>query len=832
MTHLFFDHQKRLWVSTNEYGVYIFDIEKHDFIKRISILKTNAPSRQSEIRALVEREPGEIVASTRAGVFIMNENGEVIQEIKGEQGQTMEKAVGAVRDRNGDIWILNNMGLHRFDKEGETKSFGKTNGIAGSADGSNFKMLKNGKIFIGKKNNTFHLFDPSALQINSEPPPIVFKNITVGGKELNFEKNINYLDGITLDYKRNFFTFSFAALNYSNPEKNKYAYKLEGLQDDWVMNENNNEAVFTNVPEGNYLLKIKAANNDGVWNEEGVSIKIKILPPWYRTWWAYLIYTGIIFSGIYFYWKFQRRRWQLQAQLQLEKEEAGRLKELDETKNQLYTNITHEFRTPLTVISGLAENIAGHEEEKKRILNNSQQMLHLVNQLLDLSKLQSGQLKYKAEPIDIIHYLNYLTDSFSSLANENNISLIFYSEIKGLEMDVDVNKLKTTLGNLIANAIKYTPEYGKALVTAHQINKNKLEIRITDSGIGIPPEKLPLIFDRFYQVDNSTTRKGEGTGIGLAIVKEFSKLMGGSVEVKSEVGKGSEFSIILPILQKTAKVNGLDIFQQKNRSVKNIGAEILPQEVNAIVNNTDADFFILLIEDNNDVAFYIESILRPLYKTEHARNGKLGVEAAFEKIPDLILCDVMMPEMDGFEVCETLKKDERTSHIPIILLTAKATHADKLSGLQFGADAYLTKPFDKEELLIRIEKLIERQQKLQAHYSSHSSLPSSLKVENSFLQKVWMAIEENYSDERFGLPQLCTTIYLERTQLYRKVKSLTGQSPSELIKGYRLQQAKSLLENSDLPVAQIAFDCGFGNASHFSKIFRDVYGATPTVFRK
>ena len=832
---LFFDHKGKLWVSTNTYKIYIFDPETEKFIDKISVITKDNSVEFKTPEALLERRPNEILMSTKGATFFVNPQGKILESIRDENGVPLDDVIGAVKDDHGGIWILNKLGLHHLDTLGRVSSYTENDGID-ELEGWNtyIKKLKNGEIFIGKKNDRFNLFHPDSLPYNRTPPIVVFDEILVNRKPLKLGKDINYLDKITLNFEQNFFSISFAALNFTRPDKNQYAYKMEGLNEDWVMNGNENKAAFTNLGEGDYTFRVKAANNDGVWNNEGISIDIKILPPWYRSTLAYLLYLALIGGGLFLLWNYQNRRRKLQFQLQLEQSETIRLKELDEVKNRLYTNITHEFRTPLTVISGLADHLDGNKIKKKKILENSQSLLHLVNQMLDLSKLQSGQLKFEPVLFEVISFLNYLTDSFSSLSNEKRISLNFHSEIEKLEMDVDVEKLKLIIGNLISNAIKFTPEFGKILVTAQQ-SKNELIVKVKDNGIGIPDDKVSKIFDRFYQIDDETTREGEGTGIGLAIVKEFSLLMKGTIKVKSAVNRGSEFILTLPIT-KNAEAEKSKIYEKQNLEkslnlVDTTSDIAIPSTKNNGITITKNNN-ILIIEDNLDVVFYIQSILDHHHHTVHMRNGKLGIEQAIASIPDLILCDVMMPEVDGFEVCATLKKDVRTSHIPIILLTAKATHRDKLEGLKTGADAYLIKPFDKQELLVRINQLMKRQARLRNYYSKNDALPVEKQVENKFLSKVLSIIEENYADEDFDITRLCRAVHLERTQLYRKVKALTDISPSRLIRKIRIEKAHQLLVSSSASVAEIAYKCGFKNPSHFSKIYKNHFGTSPNATRK
>lgn len=526
-----------------------------------------------------------------------------------------------------------------------------------------------------------------------------------------------------------------------------------------------------------------------------------------------------------------------------EQAEAQRLKELDELKSNLYTNITHEFRTPLTVIMGMNENIKGHEQERKLIRRNSKNLLQLINQLLDLSKVESANLELHKIKGDIVNYLHYLTESFQSMATDKGIQLVFYTEVDSQIMDYDEIKIQHIIYNLLSNALKFTDEKGKVIVHVQKIvvdDLPHLKIKILDTGIGIPTDLIPHIFDRFYQVDNTLTRKGEGTGIGLALVKELVTLMEGSIEVQSEDGKGSQFIISLPIVNelnntkltprhtiKTNKLEGIAI-----ETTKDSAFEVVP----SFSTSTRVEQPILLIiEDNKDVTSYIQSILKKEYVLHTASNGQLGIEKAIEILPDIIISDVMMPIKNGYEVCEMLKEDERTSHIPIILLTAKAEQADKLAGLKYGADAYLTKPFDKEELIIRLEKLVTLRKRLQERFANPSALPLSSPIEQQqavFLEKLDTIVVEQLNNPAFSVPELAKSCQMSQTQVYRKLKALLGKTPSQFIRSIRLAKGKELLENSDLNIAEIAYEVGFTDPNYFSRTFQQEFGVSPRDFRK
>lgn len=526
-----------------------------------------------------------------------------------------------------------------------------------------------------------------------------------------------------------------------------------------------------------------------------------------------------------------------------EQAEAQRLKELDELKSNLYTNITHEFRTPLTVIMGMNENIKGHEQERKLIRRNSKNLLQLISQLLDLSKVESANLELHKIKGDIINYLHYLTESFQSMATDKGIQLVFYAELDSQIMDYDEIKIQHIIYNLLSNALKFTEERGKVIVHIQKIGKEnspQLKIKISDTGIGIPTDLIPHIFDRFYQVDNTLTRKGEGTGIGLALVKELVTLMEGSIEVQSEDGKGSQFIICLPIVDELSTTNLAPLHTLNKAKLEEAIIEANRENITEIATtfNTSTDEeqpILLIIEDNRDVTSYIQSILKKDYTIHTAINGEVGIEQAIAVLPDIIISDVMMPVKNGYEVCETLKGDERTSHIPIILLTAKAEQTDKLTGLKYGADAYLTKPFDKEELLLRLENLVLLRKKLQARFNNpeiSSSISPIEQQQADFIKKLESIVLEQLSNAAFSIPQLAQSCGMSQTQVYRKLKALTDKTPSQFIRSIRLKEGKKLLENSDLNISEIAYEVGFTDPNYFSRTFQQAFGISPRDYRK
>ena len=665
---------------------------------------------------------------------------------------------------------------------------------------------------------------------------------------------------LTFTHKDDIITFEVALLNFRDEEENAYKYKLEGFSDNWISLGTKREITFTNLSPGKYTLYIKAGDALETRMVE-TNVKFSVYPHWSQTIWAYLAYGLICLGLLYGVFIFLRRRWQLQEALKKEQEEALRLQELDTFKSRLYTNLTHEFRTPLTVILGMAEEIKTQpksflHEGLNMITRNGKHLLRLINQLLDLSKLENSTFQLKLQQGDIISYLKYLTESFQSFANNKNLSLQFHSPIHLLIMDYDPEQLQQIMMNLISNAVKFTPSEGSIVVNVSE-KHGKLNIEVKDTGIGIPEKELPHIFDRFFQVDHDSYRDNtwegehlrrvapapaEGTGIGLAHTLELVKVMGGDIKAKSIVNEGTTFRVLLPIIrgENTPEAalaisendkNGLDAFapttQPLTSDVLSTPATALPQ--------------LLIVEDNADIVAYLKSSLKGFYQLEVAYNGKIGIEKALETVPDLIISDVMMPEKDGFEVCDTLKNDPRTSHIPIVLLTTKADVASKLAGLKRGADAYLPKPFDKTELMVRLQNLLEARRKIQAYYQNINNLsaldqPAPLAadttIENAFIKEVHQVVEHHLTDSQFSVEVLSKALAMSRMQVHRKLKALTGQSATHFIRTIRLDKAKILLKQADLSISEVAYDVGFNDPKYFSRVFAEEFGMTPTAFKE
>lgn len=753
-----------------------------------------------------------------------------------KEGLTNTFVYGIIEDNNNNnLWLTTNSGLFKFNKESEVfTNYNTKDGVQSSEFnlGAIFKDEKANTFYFGGVNG-FNFFNPNDVDKLDIEGELIFTSLKIKGKEINpsisskiIAKNITKASEINLKYNQFPSVISFSELDFRKTKNNQFVYKLLPNNDTWNELNDTKEIQLLDLQKGNYTLLVQGKTRNKLWQKKPLEIKLKILPPWYKSNLAYVFYALSALSLFFLFYKFQIQR-------KLAHQEANRLRELNDLRNQLYTNITHEFRTPITVISGMAENLKEKLQKTTPEINtslemierNSSNLLNLVNQMLDLAKLEKGKLELNLKQEDIVWHTRYLTESFMSYAQEKGVTLIFYNEDEQILMDYDADKITQIISNLISNAIKFCDEKSKIIIHINKDHKNeKLILKVKDTGNGISEEKLPFIFDRFYQAEQS---QSEGSGIGLALIKELVALMQGDIQVESKLAVGTTFTILLPITN-TAQISKSVIKTPINK--------LDPKTTNNIIDATSNMPITLVVEDNQDVASYINLCLQNSYQILNAVDGEEGINMAMEHTPDIIISDIMMPKKSGFELCETLKKDVKTNHIPIILLTAKASQKDKISGLSIGADAYLTKPFNKEELLIRINQLIELRKTLQHKYKIDANFllepkKSTENVNDLFINNVIKTINKNMEDSNFNAFYLARALHLSESQLYRKLKALTNTSTAIYIRKIRLLKAKKLLQTTVLSVSEIAYITGFNDPSWFSKAFKEEFGFSPSDTR-
>lgn len=792
----------------------------------------------------------------------LNKNTGVVTEYDANDGSRHGEnhVISLAKGKDGRLWMTTWDAILCFDPNKETFfNYTRAHGLQPLVFGERaYYISSSGEHIIGGQGG-LHTFYPEQLlaQQNSRPPDVRITGFLLRNELARPAKNgllqrpVWETEAIQLEHHQNTFAFNVACFDFDNPKGNLLEFQLEPYDPNWRSDLREGQASYFNVPPGEYTFRIRGANSKGVWGTEVIELRVVVRPPWWATWWAYSAYVLLFLAMIYGIYRILLRRRLTQA-------ETLRLQELDAVKTKLYTNITHEFRTPLTVISGMADQVRENPAEwfaegLDMIKRNSSRLLGLVNQMLDLAKLESGKMDLQLRQGDVVNYLKYLVESFHSFADSKGVKMHFLSDLDALTMDYDPEKLQQVLTNLLSNAVKFTPVGGHVYVDVRLRNDDArlkqpgnsndapapgIEIRVRDTGIGISEDKLLHVFDRFYQADDSYTRHGEGTGIGLALTKELVKLMDGTITVRSQANKGAEFTVLLPVRTELTAIAEPMIPKHIQKAEKQPAV----QGVGKVVKKQNGHPVLLLAEDNPDVVAYLASCLAGQYQLLVARDGQEAIDIATTEVPDLLITDVMMPYKDGFEVCRTLREDAHTSHIPIIMLTAKADVESKLEGLEHGADAYLAKPFNKEELLLRIRKLLERRQELQQYYLGLAGIsagsqpardiPAMPETENQFVLDVRTIIEAHLDDGSFDVDQLCRKMAMSHSQLHRKLSALTGFPATKFIRYIRLNKAKELLQNPALSITAVAYDTGFNDPSYFGRVFKQEFGMTPQEWRE
>ena len=846
----FLDEFGILWIASFEGGLICYDPVKNIVVKKYFPGTPNINSTKSYSFLKIHTDKtGTLWFATDKGLCKYNRSADSLVYYNSSSGLPHNIVWSILEDDHNNIWLSTWKGVSKFDtKTNKFQNFDVSYGLPENGLSNIYGCkTENGEMYFGSPGAVIR-FHPDSIKINSFVPPVVITSVKELDKPIPIKKEIN------LPYNENFLSFEFVALNYLSPERNQYAYMMEGIDTGWVYTNSRKFASYTNLQPGNYIFKVKGSNNDGVWNETGTSVAIIINPPWWKSWWAYLFYTVSFIFILYGVRRYEMNRISYKNQVKVDKAILEEKEETEKIKSRFFANISHEFRTPLTLILGPAEKIISNDskdilKDVGTIKKNAQRLLQLVNQLLELSRLEAGKLKLEVSKANIVSFVKGITLSFESLSESKDITLKMQAEKEYIELYFDNEKMIKILSNILSNAFKFTPEDGKITVTVREIkNQSKvesIEIKIRDTGIGIPQNDLAKLFDRFYQVDSSQTKEHEGAGIGLALTKELVELHHGHISVESKIGEWTEFKLNFP--------SGKDYFRDDEiveQEAKNFSYEYSPQlevidSLKFIDDRTPQNdcevsedkTIILVVEDNYDMREYIKNSLDKNFHVEEAINGEQGVRKAEKIIPDLIISDMMMPKMDGHELTRILKSNEKTSHIPIILLTAKSEQAEKIEGLKRGVDDYLTKPYDAKELLARIENLISIRKKLQQKFSNvqYTVKPIEKKLSNideEFMRRVIGVIEKHLSDENFSIEEFSGELNMSRIQLHRKLKALAGKSASHFLRSIRLAKAKQFIEEKKGNISEIAYSVGFSSPAYFTKCFKDEFGYLPRDLQK
>lgn len=766
-----------------------------------------------------------------------------------KNGLPNDVVYGIVPDGPDVLWVSTNRGLSRISgvaNAGQVaiRNYGTENGLPGMEFNTGaYCRSESGELLFGGVNG-LTIFRPENLTVNRFAPMIHITGLQVNNHEIQpFDTTgilpmaLEATEKITLGWDQNLLSIRFAATDYTAPGQNQYRYRLIGVDRNWVESGTKNIADYSQLQPGTYQFEVMGSNSDGVWSASVAQLTIVVRPPWWQSWGAYLTYFLLIACGFWVFYQDKIRRIRLENQLLFEKKEAVRLAEIDELKNRFFGNVTHEFRTPLALIIEPLRQVLPELrdpqvfEKVKLAEKNSRRLLHLVNQLLDIAKLESGKMELNLRKDDFREAVLLIYQSFLPLAERKKVQMQFEAADDLPECWFDRGRVELVVNNLVSNALKFTDEGGVVWIRLQADRADQtVTLQVADTGIGIPAAAIPHVFDRFYQVDSSNTRRVEGTGIGLALTKDLVKLMGGKIKVESPGKDGVQTVFTVHIPMGKATETSPAMVQQQPWPDQADGVERLPAR-DPVPKGQQP--LLLIIEDNPEMRKFVIQSLPSSYQVMEAGDGQTGVRKALEFVPDLIISDVMMPEKDGYQVCDELKNNAVTSHIPIILLTAKTAMESKLTGLRSGADDYLTKPFHTEELIGRIENLIESRRLLRDKYAGQ---PAGARIDTTvfpehdqkFLQNLTRILESNLDDDNLTVEDFAKRMFISRVQLHRKLKALTAQNATDFIRDYRLERAMELLKNKKGNVTQVAGMVGFGNEKYFSTVFKEKFGVSPS----
>ncbi len=865
INYAFCDSEGIIWLAHYK-GISCFNPSTNSFVnyKQTNTLITNCVGY-----AFMEDYKGNIWAGTTEGLYCINKKTEEIRKFTTKEGLPNNVICGMCEDSQHNIWVSTYRGISKYNvKENRFINYYVGDGLQGNEfmHGSFFRS-NSGKIYFGGVDG-ITCFQPETISGAAKDMQVwitdffifnrpVRKNTLSGGKPV-IQEAVQDAESFQLAYKDNTFSIVFTTLQYNNPEQIAYEYRIKELGNRWQTTEPGaNHVTYNNLPPGTYTFSVRALNH-GMFSETR-TVKIRITPPWYATTWAKILYVmlGILFmAGIanYLLSRMRHRR-------EIMKREHA--EQLNEAKLQFFINISHEIRTPMTLIINPLEKLLGEQKDPKlhktytMIYRNAQRILHLINQLMDIRKIDKGQLVMKFRETDMVGFINDLMQTFADLAQKNDIHFTFIHEMPKLNVWIDLDKFDKILMNILSNAFKYTPEEGEiqvALSTGKDPSrrdalKEYFEITVTDSGIGIDKDKIDLIFERFYQINSDITNSYAGTGIGLHLTRSLVKLHHGIIFAENRKDtSGSRFVIRIPLGSAHLKADELDT--EKEEGIVTHHLQALPphptaeneEEENDTVENvktvkTKTHQKLLIVEDEKEIQAYLKEELSGEYKVQACNNGKEAYELILADKPDLVISDVMMPEMDGLTLCRKIKQNTNVNHIPVILLTAKSRTEDTLEGMDIGADAYIVKPFNTQVLKGTIANLLSNRRLLRNKFSGAQQQEDKIEKismksrDEKLMDKIMKVINEHLDDPELNVEMLASEVGLSRIHIHRKLKELTNLSARDFIKNIRLQQAASLLaENKKLTVSEIAYATGYTNLSHFSSSFKEKYGISPKEY--
>lgn len=905
------DYSKdEIYFISSRYGLYIYNRNTNKLTNYRNVPSDPKSLSNNYVYSIARDSKGKIwLATNGGGVNIFDPVTKKFKAFKSENGLPNDNTCGVLIDKHDNVWISAFHGLARLDnKTKKIRVYDLYDGLQGNEFERQacFKMRSGEMIFGGT--NGFNYFHPDSIKDNPIVPTVVIngfylfnKPVLVNEPGAPLKKHISLTGELVLNHKQSVFTFDFIALNYTSPEKNQYAYKLEGLEADWNKVGNKRSATYTSLPPGNYIFRVKASNNDGVWNETGASLRITVLPPWWNSWWFRLFIVFAIASAIVFFFYYRTRSLNLQKEKlalmveertsqievqntqlkeqknQLEEQNVeiaaqrdhvmklnSKIKKINETRLRFFTNVSHEFRTPLTLMMAPVDKLLSAcppEDEKREpllmIKRNSVRLLNLINELMTFRSIEANKSDLKLGKCDILKFIREIASSFQVMAEQRSVIYSIKGDNIEIEAWIDKFRFEMILFNLISNAFKYTHDGGsidisvsvwdspeKLVLNSDEVVMGKtlancryFEVNVKDTGTGISQSNLSQIFEQFYR-ENSDA-KVVGSGIGLAMTLELVKLHKGFIKVQSTKGKGSVFTVRIPLEIKHFDNYSLDENQVFEAEYSKAQVQNYMDGACLIASHNQHEKgkykkHLLIVEDNDELRNFIVRHLMENYRVSEASNGSIAFDMAAKYTPDLVVSDVMMPEMDGIELCKKLKNDLHTCHIPVILLTALASAENQVAGFQTGADDYLSKPFDISVLEARIANLIQSREKLRHLFSASTDVMPGEMVSNSqdekFIQKAVDIINENISNPDFGVNELVSGMYVSRSLLHKKFVSLTNLAPVDFITTMRLKTAIKVMGSSNFSISEIASQVGYNDPNYFARIFKKHFGKNPKAY--
>ena len=862
------DKNDTIWMGTTS-GLYKLSSDYNKPQKVISLRESMHKDVENKlvvdvIVSLYEDSKGHIwIGTDGAGLCRYDPNGGTFTWYGNNDGLGQETIASILEDDNGDIWMGGNNGLSYMNiVDGTFKNFDMNDGLL--SNDFNFNSAykdENGILYFGNYGGINYI-DPKNMKYNNNKPLVYFTDFKLFNKSVvpnqgdsPLQKIIGQTESLSLNHRQSVFTIEYAGINLTRPKKIRYAYYLEGFEDKWNFVGENRSATYTNLPSGDYIFKVKASNNDGIWNETPKTLKLSILPPWWATNYALITYLFLFCVITYVLVQLTRQRIREKRIVQFERDKRIQEETLNDRKIQFFTNISHEFRTPLTLIINPLEDIMDDPglvlsrtvKEKLRIIHkNTARLKRLIDELMDFRKLEINKFSIKVSEMEAIAFVKEIAGHFEEEAVLKNIVFQVESDDLPITLWSDPSMLEKIIFNILSNAFKNTPDNGEITLGVIRCNHKvsfpllygeetvqALEIYVHDTGSGIKREEIVKVFERFYQVENMNSQYYGGTGIGLEVVKNFVDLLKGKIEVESEEFKGTKFRVYLPL--GNAHFKPSELFLPPKNDIDHIGRQEFEEEITHQILGTNLQKTLLIVEDNTELRDYLKNELCSDYMIIEAVNGVQGLDLATRRIPDMILTDVVMPEMDGFEFCKHIREDLKTSHIPLLMLTAKAMTDDWVKGIDSGADVYLSKPFEMKVLKAQLKQIIHSRQVLFNKYSNDSNnvqIPgNSTHLDKKFITKVLGYIAENMSDENLNVEHLADELNLSRSQLYRKIKALTGYSANEFLRKIRLEKAKHMLVNGNESISEVCFKVGFSSPSYFTKCFKAHFGVLPTEIK-